>query len=99
MIERLDQWSFLVPLIGGRQHVITQLAIYKWYISGIYCQLDDYLQNFANNSELVVFHHQPIWKNMRRGAVVKMGEKKIPNIRGENSKHILKFHHLVRFPC
>ena len=29
------QWSFLVPLIGGRYHIITQLAIYKWYISGI----------------------------------------------------------------
>ena len=30
-----SQWSFLVPLIGGRYHIITQLAIYKWYISGI----------------------------------------------------------------
>ena len=29
------QWSFLVPLIGGRYRIITQLAIYKWYISGI----------------------------------------------------------------
>ena len=34
---------FLVPLIGGRYHIITQLAIYKWYISGIYCQLGDYM--------------------------------------------------------
>ena len=34
-----SQWSFLVPLIGGRGYIITQLAIYKWYISGIYCQL------------------------------------------------------------
>ena len=32
----MGQWSFLVPLIGGRYHMITQLAIYKWYISGIY---------------------------------------------------------------
>ena len=31
----LGQWSFLVPLIGGRYHIITQLTIYKWYISGI----------------------------------------------------------------
>ena len=37
------QWSFPVPLIGGRYHIITQLAIYKWYISGIYCQLGDYI--------------------------------------------------------
>ena len=38
------QWSFLVPLIiiGRRYHIITQSAIYKWYISGIYCQLGDY---------------------------------------------------------
>ena len=27
-----NQWSFLVPLIGGRWHIITQLAIYKWYM-------------------------------------------------------------------
>ena len=40
---RLCQWSFLVPLIGGRWYIITQLAIYKWYISGIYCQLGDYI--------------------------------------------------------
>ena len=26
----ISQKSFLVPLIGGRYHVITQLAIYKW---------------------------------------------------------------------
>ena len=38
-----NQWSFLVPLIGGRYHIIPQLAIYKWYISGIYCQLGDYM--------------------------------------------------------
>ena len=38
-----DQWSFLVPLIGGRYHIITQLAMYKWYISGIYCQVGDYM--------------------------------------------------------
>ena len=30
------QWSFLVPLIGGRYHTIPELAIYKWYISGIF---------------------------------------------------------------
>ena len=30
------QWSFLVPLIGGRYHIIPQLVIYKWYISGIF---------------------------------------------------------------
>ena len=26
----MDQQLFLVPLIGGRYHIITQLAIYKW---------------------------------------------------------------------
>ena len=29
--------------MGGWYHIITQLAIYKWYISGIYCQLGDYM--------------------------------------------------------
>ena len=28
----LDQWSFLVPLIGGRYHIIPQLAVYTTYI-------------------------------------------------------------------
>ena len=37
------QWSFLVPLIGGRYHIITQFAIYTTYIPGIYCQLGDYM--------------------------------------------------------
>ena len=31
-----SQWSFLVPLIGGRKHIITQFGniylVYKWYI-------------------------------------------------------------------
>ena len=28
----LGQWSFLVPLIGGRYHIIPQLAVYTIYI-------------------------------------------------------------------
>ena len=28
----LIQWRFLVPLIGGRWHIITQLAVYTTYI-------------------------------------------------------------------
>ena len=42
--------SFLVPLKGGRWYIyiyiiyiITQLAIYKWYIGGVYSQLGDYI--------------------------------------------------------
>ena len=42
-ISKNNQWLFLVPLIGGRWYIITQLAIYKWYISGIYCQLGTYI--------------------------------------------------------
>ena len=38
-----NQWSFLVPLIGGRKLVITQLAICKWYIRLIYCSWVDYI--------------------------------------------------------
>ena len=34
---------FLVPLIGGRYHIITQLAVYTTYIPLIYCQLGDYI--------------------------------------------------------
>ena len=38
-----DQWSFLVPLIGGRYHIIPQLAVYTTYIPLIYCLLGDYI--------------------------------------------------------
>ena len=38
-----NQWLFLVPLKGGRWQITPQKAIYKWYISGIYCQLGDYM--------------------------------------------------------
>ena len=37
------QKLFLVPLIGGRWYIITQLAVYTTYIPLIYCQLDDYI--------------------------------------------------------
>ena len=30
--ESMCQWSFLVPLIGGRYHIIPQLAVYTTYI-------------------------------------------------------------------
>ena len=42
-IKLYDQWSFLVPLIGGRYHIIPQLAVYTTYIPLIYCQLGDYM--------------------------------------------------------
>ena len=37
------QWSFLVPLIGGRWYIIPQLAVYTTYIPLIYCLLGDYI--------------------------------------------------------
>ena len=37
------QWIFQVPVKGGRVYITPQEAIYKWYISGIYCQLGDYI--------------------------------------------------------
>ena len=37
------QWIFQVLVIGGRDYITPQKAIYKWYISGIYCQLGDYM--------------------------------------------------------
>ena len=40
--HHLDQSLFLVPLIGGRYHIIPQLAVYTTYIPLIYCQLGDY---------------------------------------------------------
>ena len=32
----LIQWSFLVPLIGSRYHILPELAVYTTYISLIY---------------------------------------------------------------
>ena len=39
----LDQWLFLVPLKGGRWHIIPQLAVYTTYIPLIYCLLGGYM--------------------------------------------------------
>ena len=41
--EMIIQWSFLVPLIAGRYHIIPQLAVYTTYIPLIYCLLGDYI--------------------------------------------------------
>ena len=38
-----QQWLFLVPLIGGRWYIITQLAVYTTYIPLLYCQLGDFI--------------------------------------------------------
>ena len=37
------QWWFLVPLIGGRGYIITQLAVYTTYIPLMYCLLGGYM--------------------------------------------------------
>ena len=37
------QWLFLVPLKGGRWHIIPQLAVYTTYIPLIYCLLVGYM--------------------------------------------------------
>ena len=42
-VVRIDQWLFLVPLKGGRWHIIPQLAVYTTYIPLIYCLLGGYM--------------------------------------------------------
>ena len=41
--RRTIQWLFLVPLKGGRWHIIPQLAVYTTYIPLIYCLLGGYM--------------------------------------------------------
>ena len=41
--DPLIQWSFLVPLIGGRYHIIPHLAVYATYIPLLYCLLGNYI--------------------------------------------------------
>ena len=49
----------LVLVKGGRDYITPQKAIYTWYISGIYCQLGDYIlpttlyQNLNNPLKMV----------------------------------------------
>ena len=38
-----NQWLILVPLKGGRSHIIPQLAVYTTYIPLIYCLLGGYI--------------------------------------------------------
>ena len=42
-MEKRGQWIILVLVIGGRDFITPQEAIYTWYISGMYCQLGDYI--------------------------------------------------------
>ena len=37
------QWLFLIPIKGGRWHIIPQLAVYTTYIPLIYCLLGGYI--------------------------------------------------------
>ena len=39
----INQWLFLVPLKGGRDYIIPQLAVYTTYIPLIYCLLGGYI--------------------------------------------------------
>ena len=39
----IPQWLFLVPVKGGRWHVIPQLAVHTTYIPLIYCLLGGYM--------------------------------------------------------
>ena len=41
--RRVDQWLFLVPVKGGRWHIIPQLTVYTTYIPLIYCLLGAYM--------------------------------------------------------
>ena len=63
------QWLFLVPLIGGRWFVITQLAIYNWYISGIYCQLVDYMVPIPHTRGTKKLHWFPFWDSAPNSGV------------------------------
>ena len=38
-----NRWLFLVPVKGGRWHIIYQLAVYTTYIPLIYCLLGGYM--------------------------------------------------------
>ena len=42
LVEKYEG-CFWFPLIGGRWHIIPQLAVYTTYIPLIYCQLVDYI--------------------------------------------------------
>ena len=56
--KQVYQRSFLVPLIGGRYHIIPQLAVYTTYIPLIYCQLGDYMvpTTYLGNRETAIDH-------------------------------------------
>ena len=39
----IGQWIILVLVKGGRDYITPPRRQYTWYISGIYCQLGDYI--------------------------------------------------------
>ena len=59
------QWLFLVPVKGGRWHIIPQLAVYTTYIPLIYCLLGGYMlpTTFYGNQKQPLKHigTNPSW--------------------------------------
>ena len=54
-LEALGQWIILV--IGGRDYITPQKGKdYTWYISGIYCQLGDYIYYLPPFSRIWIIH-------------------------------------------
>ena len=57
------QWLFLVPLIGGRWYIITQLAVYTTHIPLIV------LANWV-----MIYHWSPHWGNHRNSYWIMVGD-------------------------
>ena len=61
------QWNFLVPLIGGRYHIIRQLAVYTTYIPLIYHLYTTYIPLIYHLyiAYWVIIYHLPPIKGTR----------------------------------
>ena len=62
------RWLFLVPLKGGRDYIIPQLAVYTTYIPLIYCLLGGYIiptTLYRNLKNPLKYGFERLWNQLR----------------------------------
>ena len=100
-IKTFKGHNFTYIIIGGRDYIIPWKVLYTRYISGIYCQLGDYmLPTFLFSSYLV--HIEFIFPIFNFALLLHLGEKKTHNyetLRHQSSASILaiSFLYLLSF--
>ena len=95
-MDTMNQWSFLVPLIGGRYHIIPQLAVYTTYILLIgwlyinYPPIKGTRNNYWMNTR-IYSHRNQRWTPLKKDPPI-APKRKCPSSNHQFSRDIFIFH-------